>query len=188
MPVDLIETQAGAMLLGASIVRVMAWAASYHGRLLRRTKQVLHANELLREHYENLEKFVNDDRVPADLKKMLIGFSDACSDKTLACELVKSMLENDKPKHSSFEVNEIMQSVDDLHGRYPELAALFDQAISCALMAMILRWDETAEMFDQLVSRLVSNPRREIALAARVAQSEQLQSPQVYGPGHLVPA
>ncbi len=140
-------------------------------RVKKRTMQLQQAAELLEQHYSALDRFLSDPAATPVLSDFLLWFSDAAEDKRVAKELADCIRDYDRPSHGGD--SQTSQEFRTLRNSRPDLAEAAEEAIGTGLYAMILRWDETAELFDAIAAKIGSNPNKEIALAAKAAQFER---------------
>ena len=159
--------------VGAILASTIALTINKNRVVRNRTRQIFLAAEMLEQHYEALNIFLSDNDAPFALQKMLIWFSDASADHEAACALTKEIIENSyELKDISPTVQRLLEEMDNLCAAKPELFNVMQICLNAGMMATFLRWQETASMFEQLVTRGTSSPRRELALAASAAKYE----------------
>ncbi len=152
------ETEALALLGGALFFRTVTYFADRLEKMRHRTAQIKLAADLLRQHYDALDKFVGDPAAPEPLQQMLLEFSDAAANEEAAQKMVELICAQDGPRQVSDGAQKILRQLDELRRHRPELVDVFDKSISSGMMAAFLRWDDTARMFDQIAARVAADP------------------------------
>jgi hypothetical protein len=142
-------------------------------RLARRADELEQVVALLRQHGDGLEQFLNDSRAPADLKQTLVGISDLMSDQACAAQAAEKICREwdytAASKLADPQSVAFAEAIDRLRSEDPELADSYEATLVRGLIAMFLRWPQTARLFRKLAPRLAADPRKEIAVAAAVA-------------------
>jgi len=132
-----------------------------------RTRQLKEAAELLTHHATILERFLDNPVPDAELKRLLIWFSDAMADRVTVGKLTKWSASRDfaRPMEETDETRHVQKSLNFLREHYPDLADDFGDALVTAAAGACLRWPESAVMFDSAFSRIVTTPRRHLVIA-----------------------
>jgi hypothetical protein len=156
------------VLLGI-IVAALVWfmRAQAAGRSRICVRQLDQAAELLLLHNGAMERFLDDQDAPIDLKSRVISFSDAMTDrgmvKTMAHWLSSRPL--GRPPKTE-EVRSIEDQLTALGVRRPDLVEGFAVAILTAVVGAAMRWPDSAALIEQAFPRLVATPQRDIAVVA----------------------
>jgi hypothetical protein len=154
--------------IGCAAGFLVAVSGSRRDGLAERAKQIEHAALLLSQHYACLEAFVDDPAAPEALQAMLLSFSDAAADPKVAHAVSLVLCGcSDLPDADA----ELTAQIRQLDRYRPDLVELFQNAVSFGIFAMFLRWDETAPLFSQLVTRLSASSKQELVLARCVADT-----------------
>ena len=136
-------------------------------RSCKRAWQLKQAAELMRQHANNLEKFLSDHGSPADLKAVLIGCSDALADEAIANELAGILLANHQnPQPITPDVEALVAAIEDLRGKRPDLVHVFFRAVGSGVAAALFRWPHAARTLEILATRVVADPSNELRTAA----------------------
>ena len=155
--------------LGAILIAAVIWFIRMNAsnRATERVRQLREAAELLGAHTLVLKRFLDDPAPDAELKRLLIWFSDAMVDREIVERLAEWSASRDasRPLEETDESRRIEQSLAFLREKHPTLADDFAMAIFTAAAGACLRWPESAALFDQAFSRLAITPRRHVAIA-----------------------
>lgn len=133
-----------------------------------RLSDVSHATKLLSEHYNALEKFVDDAAAPEELKDVLLQFSDAAADKEVALYVAREYAMGSS--NSKKDDNSSVVALEELHHHRPDLEQLFIRSVGTGMLAMYYRWPETAKYRDSMMQRIASGRTSEVSFAARSAK------------------
>lgn len=143
-------------------------------RTRKRTAQLIEVRSTLQRHYDSLERFLEDAGAPPKMKDFLLLFSDAISDKEFAIQMAIDLCAEDsaltKRKDSR---HEVWADLAALAKHRPDLADEFNAVVATGIVALLTRWPETAEMLDQLLSRILATPSLEARLATKAVQIER---------------
>jgi hypothetical protein len=121
---------------------------------------------MLRQHAATLERFLDDPAAPAELKRLLIGCSDAMADKETAEKFVRWAAT--RPLNEPVDTEDSRateRALAEMRGHRPDLVDDFATAAFTAVISASLRWPETADSFEKAFPRLVATPRRDVAIA-----------------------
>jgi len=159
------------VLLGI-IVAAVVWFMRVQAASKSRAhvRQLDQAAELLSEHNGATERFLDDPDAPADLKRRVISFSDAMTDRGMARTMAEWACS--RPLRRTAKTDD-MRSIEDqltvLGVRRPDLAEDFAVAILAAVVGAALRWPDSAALIEQAFPRLVATPQRDMAVVATAA-------------------
>lgn len=139
-----------------------------------RTNALQETKRLLTAHYDALEKLLQAPEPSDELKKMLVWFSDAISNRKVARRYMQQFCSSDVlGDHQERYEGKLAAEFDMLRKTRPELGDLCEQVLSSGFIAMLLMWPEMSEMFKTAVSRIASNPRQELATAGKVIRIQR---------------
>lgn len=182
------ETEIFALVAGALFVQTIGTLSARIRKIRRRGVQLRLAAELLEHHYAALEKFLSDPASPAHLRDFLLWLSDTSSDSGAAKKLIAHVATAiDSGRVPEPDAN-FSRSLADLRAHRPDLVDAFEEALSNGLMATFLRWERTAEIFNDLAPRLTANPKAEMAVAAKAASDDALWKGRQGHPGRMAHA
>jgi len=167
--------------LDAQIAPLVALAASLFalcvdlrrrvGRHRRRTRDLRTCAELLDQHQASLEKFIQSPDAPTQLKSALLNFSEVTSDREKAHSVVAAMCSGEvRTQRDAEAARSINKALESLRASHPELAQDFDTAVSSAAAAMLFRWAETADLFRDYVTKVITDSRKGKDLFVRAAR------------------
>lgn len=161
-----------APLLAALLVASIAWFVRTQNtaRARRRIRQLDQAAELIDVHARMLERFLDDPAAPIALKRVLLACSDAAADRNAVGKLIAWAAS--RSLHQPVDTDEIRalaDALDYLRTSRPDLAEDFATAVMTAVAGASLRWPENAELFDCAFPRLMTTPRRDVAIAVTAA-------------------
>jgi len=167
--VAVVELAALSGLLGVMVSEVHFYVLRKRERILRRAARLTHAAQNLDAHTEAFEKFVNDAASPSYLKDILIHFGDAISNQDTAIQCAKALI-GDKAPSIPDEAHTVMGSLNELRSHRSDLAEAFDITIMSGVMYMLLRWPETAQVFEEAASGIASDPTKGVGFATKAAR------------------
>jgi hypothetical protein len=159
-------------------VTVLAVAFAAHVFLSRRaarhrqrTRELKQACRALAAHYDALEKVVNDPAAPIEIKNALRDMSAAIPIR-MAAQYFALEWANRPPADAEIQDDRglLRAEVRKLGGSHPDLLDEIEKAIKNGLIALFLRWPETASMFPSLMVDLSTDDRREIDTVVRVSR------------------
>ena len=175
-----------APILAAMIVAGLAWFLRDQStrRTAIRARQLELAGTCLDEHAVALAQILDDPTAPTALKKLAISVSDAMNDRTTVRELAEWVTTRplDAPTQDTEEIRAIEAILAPLRGARPDLVESFGTAVATAVVGASLRWSESAALSELVFPRLMTTPRRDVAIAATATS---LRS---HGPFSLRPA
>ena len=165
-----------ALLSGLVLGQVSLYGLRVKERLRRRAEHASNAATLLAAHDAMFESFVDDVAAPDILKSILVSFGDAISSHRTASDFAQFITTHkgiEPPDDGGFVLNEL----DQLRKHRGDLVEKFDGAIVTGFYYMILRWPDTARVFEDAATTMATNPRRGISLAARMANMQSSNTP-----------
>lgn len=140
-----------------------------HRASAHRVARLNRVAELLSEHAVALQHFLEDTDAPAELKALLIGFSDAMEKESVAVGMAEFFARL-KDLSLSSEAQTLLATTAELQRTRPDLADWFARAIGTATAAGFLRWEEAARHFESAMATIVADPRRECVAAVEGAR------------------
>lgn len=161
--------------IGAAIVAIVFAVCFFFLRRdrrrasVRRVERLNRAAELLREHAGALRHFLGHAEAPAALKTLLVGFSDAMENESLATSIAESIVQPRSFSMSS-EAQTLLEAIGELQRAHPDLAGSFERALGTATVAGFLRWEGAAHLFEPAMATIVADPRRECVAAVEGAK------------------
>jgi hypothetical protein len=158
------------------VLAIWQVADRYYWRARKRRQQLEAAKMALIQHYDALRKILDDPAPTPAIKDMIVWFSDGISNRIVAEHLVTSFCDaakSHKLNKATADDSKLIKDIDTLRISRPDLADAIAQAVATGFMAMVLRWDKTATMFESTMSMVVSNPRQEIIAAAKTAREQK---------------
>lgn len=157
------------MLAGvAGIVGMSILRAKAHAKSVIRIRQLNEAAALLDIHAQALHRFLNSQVAPDLLKRVLVNFSDAMSDEHVVIRLASWMSSQPMTStaHEDSEAHkDIISELSDLKVSNSNLAEDFTLAIMTMTVGSVLRWPESAALFEQIGARLAGRPKGDLDLA-----------------------
>ena len=156
-------------ILATAIIAAMAWFLRTQGASKAdiRTHQLALAKECLDKHAAALEQILEDPHAPIELKRLTITVSDALSDRTIVAKLAEWGVARpaDQPMDTE-ETRAIDAILVPLRISHPDLVESFGSLVVTAVAGASLRWPESAVLFAQVFPRLMTTPKRDVAIAA----------------------
>lgn len=143
--------------------------------LQKRTEELERAAELLSIHNDHTAKFLDDVAAPDFLKDALVDFGDAIDMPEVAHEYAVIVKNKSKVENSEAS-KQIAAALNALRGHRTDLAQSFEVAVNTGVVAMLLRWPETAKIFEEAIARAASEPSN-VTLVTRVSKSNNASSP-----------
>jgi hypothetical protein len=127
-----------------------------------RTRQIVEATGLLRAHGAALERLLTSQEISTEFKQFLISFSDAIADRSVVAKLAEWLASDRRIESRENTETDYLSSLIEEHGY---LRDDLHTVILAGAFGAILRWPESAVLFDQIASRMATNPRSELATA-----------------------
>lgn len=154
-----------------------------------RNRQLEEAADLLEIHAQLLNRFLNDKAAPDTLKRVLIDCSDAMSDRDVVLRFTGWM--SSRPMTSMrrdalLDDKELLNELSRLKISDPNLADDFSRAILTVAVGSLLRWPESAALFEQIGARMAANPKGDIGLAVTAASFRTESSFGLSGQNHAM--
>ncbi len=177
------DTSESILAVTSGLAAIMAYAwlrgrARYTNE--RSTEQLNNAALFLNSHTEALERFLADPDAPNHMKNILLNSSDAMDNQAEVRSLVEAMAYTplgELSEEYSAETGALRADLDDLERHNPDLAKAFETAVRTGAFAAILRWPETACLFERVVTRVESERDRDLQIAvATVGHHERFES------------
>lgn len=167
------------LAVGAAIGQISTSFSARQAKARRRTDELQRAGAALKRHFAELNKFVSDAAAPDKLKLLLLDFSEAISNRETACDFVgryATQRTSTVTKISS-ETQEVLNSLQELRVHRSDLAESFDIAMGMGIVAMLLRWTETAEAYSFAASEIVAYRYKEIDFATTIKPRAAWRNP-----------
>lgn len=131
------------------------------------------AADLLNRHAEALALVLDAPETPDNIKRVLFQCSEGFSDKTVVIELAKWMSgRNIADVGNSAEKSALDEDFAAFKSAQPDLANAFVIAVLCGVMGSVLRFPESAALFNQVGPRIVANPKPDLTLAVMAAKMQ----------------
>ena len=177
---ETVELAALSGLLGLTVGEIHFFVMRRREHFLRKAERLTHAAQNLDTHSGALERFVEDGAAPIQLKEILLHFSGAISHKDMARQCAHALVADEHASISD-EARIVMHQLDELRVDRPGLAQAFDVTVLSGLLYMLLRWPETAKVFEEATSRIASDPTRGVGFAAKAARIQSDGPPEHLG-------
>ncbi|MGR9188848.1 hypothetical protein [Rhizobium leguminosarum] len=128
------------------------------------------AHRALDTFYRSVDKVVGDPAVSDDLKLLLLSMGEALQDRAAARYVVHEILMNGFPtRRNGSDSDSIAEGARALAKSRPDMAEEIVKAFKSGMIAMILRWPETATKFKE-TSAVLADERAEIAAVKKVTR------------------
>lgn len=144
----------------------------------KRAEELNRAADMLEIHNMHLVSFLNDSAAPDLLKDLLVDFGDAISSEHAAHEYACRLTDR-RNSEISEATKPILLLIGELRKHRVDLAQNFELAVSTGVIAMLLRWPETARVFEQAMSQVATEPGRDIGFATRIVGSQRSRAPAI---------
>jgi hypothetical protein len=156
-------------ILVGTVVVALVWCV--RARAARKSDAATHhleqAAELLLVHNAAMGRFLDDPDAPSDLKRRMILFSDAMTDRKLVKAMAEWMCSRSLGQSPDTEdVRSIKDHLTAIGGRRPDLVEDFAVGILTSVVGASMRWSDSAAMIEQAFPRLLATPQRDIAVVA----------------------
>jgi hypothetical protein len=146
------------------------------------------AADNLRQHYEAMEKFVTDPAAVPSAVEMLLAISDISADRKQATILAEKLCKpTAKLRATSAEDQRFFDDLTQMRTARPDLGDAFETALASGLVALFLRWPETAELMPRYAAKL-TNRGVEAAIARAATVQYRSQSASKPAPLRVVAA
>lgn len=149
-----------------AVITVLLVSRVKLARLDRREHELQLAQKALDAHMSALKDILSDPAPSKELKARICGFSSAITSKEFAHFLVQSANEGTlfdrrfKPSKDEYAVE--LRKLTKVN---PDFASSFHVVMESGLVAMLLRWPDTARGFTQIATIMASATTREIQVA-----------------------
>lgn len=177
-------------LFVGTILTAGLWLARSQARRknLVRARQMRESAALLGVHAQTLDRFLSAEVAPDALKRVLINYSDAMSDKAAVLKVAEWM--SSQPMESirvelEPQDDEIRDEIAQLRKCQPDLMDDLARAILTVTIGSVLRWPESAALIEQVGARMAVSPGGNVALAVKAVGFRTGQS---FGLGKRAPA
>lgn len=128
------------------------------------------AHRALTQFYASVDKVITDPAAPDDLKLLLLTMAEAMPDRSAAQYIVKELTTTGfNGKRNSSDQDTSLEEWRNLHKSRPDLAEETVKAFKSGMVALILRWPETAKLFKEVLTTL-TDERAEIAAVKKVSR------------------
>lgn len=156
-------------------------------RLQQRIEHQRHSQELFAAHFHGMKSIMRDNNISDDLKKYLLVFSEAISDKEFAdyimTDICNGGFNKKRYKPSEFKFSEEFKM---LAAKHPNTRKEIEHVINSGIYGLFLKWPETAKAFEMLTTTMSISDNSEV----RIVKSVQDYHP-LFGPpmkGAMIPA
>ena len=159
------------ILVAAFMVAIIWFLRTQNARKsATRLQQLRVASECLDKHATALAQILDDPHAPIDLKRLAISVSDAMGDRIVAQKIAAwvSTRPIDQPLDTE-DTRAIDAMLAPLRSSRPDLIEAFSMTVVTAVASASLRWPESTILFEQVFPRLMTTPRRDVAIAATAA-------------------
>lgn len=136
------------------------------GRRRRRAIQLKTANDLLKQHFTLLQKFIEEAAAPPKLKERLLIFSDFIADENSFLQVVREVCDPDFKRGNDSEAKGYVRDLLQLRAQDTDLAEMFAACIKSGVAAMMLRSSGANDLMEATMARVYSSPRKEGELFA----------------------
>lgn len=155
------------LAVAGAIVACLRMRAEIHRE---RASDIKIAHRALTQFYSSVDKIITDPAAPDDLKLLLLTMAEAMPDRSAARYIVNELTTNGfNGKRNSSEQDASLEEWRALHKFRPDLAEETVKAFKSGMVALILRWPETAKLFKE-VSTTLTDERAEIAAVRKVSR------------------
>ncbi len=163
-------------MLGLAVGEVHFYYLRRRERILKSAERLTNARTLLDAHVAAFDAFVNDPASPEHLKTILVSFGDTISNPKMAHECAHALVKH-KRGLASEDALAVIEELDVLRSHRANLAQAFDVSVMSGFFYMLLRWPETAQVFEEAASRIAIDPTRGMGFVAKAAQMQASHSP-----------
>lgn len=140
--------------------------------------QHLRQSSVLFQAYEKaIERFLSNNLAPLTLKKLLVSHSDAMSDRETVYTLAKLIVNSSSPPEIFPDDEEIVNQIRYLESLDSELFSCFCVAMLTGTFAAVLRWPESATLFEEISAKMAADPKRDVGMAITVSRIRRSDLP-----------
>jgi hypothetical protein len=151
-------------------VVVAAYLKARSRRHRERLIELTVAHQALEAHYSAMKTLCSDGALSAPLLTMLVGMSHGLSSHRVAqyivSEFTKGSLEH-KRRTSSGDVD---RELENLRKTRIDLYGEFEKAMKSGLIALLLRWPDTASAFKAFMAQSASDERVEVEATTKISR------------------
>ena len=163
-----------AMLI--ALITIWNWRAAMRADHAAEILRLRRSTDLLLAHANALGAFLDSSEAPVALKRLLIDFSDAIADRRVVLLVAKRIPSFDWADESAVS-DDLAYELKALRRTNADLFDDFITSITTGLFAAVLRWPETAILFETLSARLAASPRRDMRMVVTVSHFRKADLP-----------
>ena len=160
---------------GLVLGQLSLYALRRKERIRVRADHANKATSLLTAHDSMIDKFMDDVASPEILKEVLLDFGESISSHKAAIDFADLIV-----RHKTLDVSErtkpVLSTLDTLRKSRVDLAQNFDGAILTGLYYMLLRWPDTARVFEDAAANMAVDPRKSVTFASRVIHPQSAKT------------
>jgi hypothetical protein len=148
------------VLTGAVMAALFVTARYFaRGKTDARILQLERSAEMLALHADMLKELLASHILPHELKSLLITSSDAVGDKDTTIRLAEAFADRsiDDDVVPSQETRDALSFLGELKQTHPEIAHRYASAILCGTVGAMLRWPESAALFEAVGTRIAAD-------------------------------
>lgn len=142
-----------------------------HSQHLRQSSALFQAYE------KAIERFLANSSAPITLKKLLISHSDAMSDRQTVLILAQLIVNSSNSTEILPDDEEIVNQIRHLESLSTELFSYFCVAMLTGTFAAVLRWPESAALFEEISAKIAADPKRDVGMAITVSRIRRSDLP-----------
>lgn len=159
------------LLVGlAMMMAVYIVSAAERRRASKHASRLENTYAALEVHYDAMEKFLGDPAAPDLLKEVLVDLSDFVSDRRAAIALAEHICDVDHGPSQPGD-GSVSGLLTELNKHRADLVEQFHLAMTKGVVALLLRWPETAATFEKFMAQ--SGSVRDSALAGAVRSTKR---------------
>lgn len=124
-----------------------------------------------------MERFLASSSAPTTLKNLLIDHSDAMSDRKTVYTLAQLIVNSNNSMEIFPDDEEIVNQIRHLETLSAELFSCFCVAMLTGTFAAVLRWPESAALFEEISAKMAADPKRDVGMAITVSRIRRSDLP-----------
>lgn len=129
------------------------------------------AHDALAAHYHAMQKLCSDGAVSESLMTMLIGMSNGLSNHRVAQYIVSEFEKGSLDRRgTTVGVGEVHRELENLRKTRVDLFEEFETAMRSGLIALLLRWPDTASEFKAFMAKAVLNERVGVEATTKISR------------------
>lgn len=132
---------------------------------------------LFQAHAKAIERFLESSSAPISLKRILVNHSDAMSDRKMVQNLAQLIVNSSLSPENLPDDEEIVIQLRQLEALSPDLFSSFCVAMLTGTFAAVLRWPESAVLFEEISAKIVADPKRDVGMAITVSRIRKSDLP-----------